>query len=120
DPAALIFSPDNDGNKDTLLISQTGSQEELWEGRILDAAGTIVKSFVWRNETPRSFPWDGKNLEGTLAPDGVYSYAVASTDRAGNATERRLDNIIINTQAPPIALTIDEAWFSPNGDGVKD
>lgn len=120
DPAALIFSPNGDGNKDTLLISQSGSREELWEGRILDAAGTVVKSFVWKNEAPGSFPWDGKNLEGTLAPDGVYSYVVASTDRAGNTTERRLDNIIINTQAPPISLTIDSAWFSPNGDGVKD
>ena len=119
-PDDLIFSPNSDGNKDSFPIVQNGTKEDLWEGKILDASGLAVKAFTWKNDGPASFPWDGKNLEGILAPDGVYSYMITSTDRAGNSVEKRLDNIIINTQQPPIGLSITKAFFSPNGDGVQD
>ncbi|MDC7239138.1 MAG: hypothetical protein PQJ50_02130, partial [Spirochaetales bacterium] len=38
----LIFSPDGDGNKDTLTIRQSGSDELLWEGRIETQSGRSV------------------------------------------------------------------------------
>ncbi len=115
-----IFSPNNDGNKDTLEISLEGSEEDLWEGRILDVNGNVVTNFKWENNAPETFDWGGTNDDGTLVPDGVYSLDMSSTDRAGNASYFELNNIIINTLATPINITIDESYFSPNGDGVKD
>lgn len=116
----LIFSPNNDGNKDTLPIEQSGSEELLWSASISDTEGQQVASFTWANSQPASFEWNGTNDAGILSADGVYSYRIGATDRAGNSNEAAIDNILINTQATPINITITDSYFSPNGDGNKD
>ncbi|MBN1837485.1 MAG: OmpA family protein [Spirochaetales bacterium] len=116
----LIFSPNGDGNKDVLPIAQEGSSEDRWEGQVTDAAGNLVAGFAWQYSVPPAFEWSGKNDSGVLAADGVYSYRVAATDRAGNAGSAQLDNILINTLATPINISISDAFISPNGDGIKD
>jgi outer membrane protein OmpA-like peptidoglycan-associated protein/flagellar hook assembly protein FlgD len=116
----LIFSPNNDGNKDTVPIEQSGSQELAWNASISDTGGQQVASFTWENSQPDSFEWNGTNDEGILSADGVYSYRISATDQAGNSSEAGIDNILINTQATPINITITDSFFSPNGDGSKD
>jgi flagellar hook assembly protein FlgD len=118
--AEKIFSPDGDGNKDTLAIAQSGSEEELWDGGIYNAAEEQVRSFAVRNGAPGPLVWDGADDEGRIVPDGVYSYRIASTDRALNSGAAALGNIIVSTLQPKVSLTINDAFFSPNGDGVKD
>ncbi|MCL2130506.1 MAG: gliding motility-associated C-terminal domain-containing protein, partial [Treponema sp.] len=112
-----IFSPDGDGNKDTLLISQKGSKEDLWEGGIYNAEGVKVKTFNFINAEPQEIIWDGKDDEDSIVNDGVYTYRITSTDKAKNSIEASLENIIINTIQPYVNITITEAYFSPNGDG---
>ncbi len=119
-PVDRIFSPDNDGNKDTLRIEQRGSIEDLWKGRILNARGETVREFVWEKNAPMAFDWDGRDSNGVLAPDGVYEYIVTATDRGGNSASASMKNIIINTQRPPINIIADMSFFSPNNDGVQD
>jgi flagellar hook assembly protein FlgD/outer membrane protein OmpA-like peptidoglycan-associated protein len=116
----LIFSPNGDGNKDTLDVQQNGSVEDRWTGVFADVAGTPVASFAWDKQTLAPWAWNGKNEQGTRVPDGVYSYRVTATDRAGNGASAQIDNVIVDTQETPIQLTIDQSFFSPNGDGVKD
>jgi flagellar hook assembly protein FlgD/outer membrane protein OmpA-like peptidoglycan-associated protein len=116
----LIFSPNNDGNKDTLPLQQSGSPELQWEGAVLDSTGQEVKRFSWQNAAPAPLVWDGRNEEGVLAPDGVYAYRVAATDQAGNRGSAQLSNILVDTQATPINIKISDSYFSPNDDGVKD
>jgi len=118
--ADLIFSPDGDGNKDSLPLGITGSKEDLWSLDILDAGGNKVRHLDYTDSTPQDFEWDGKNDAGAIVPDGVYALVLASTDRASNSFRTRLDNILVNTRQPPINLAIDGSAFSPNGDGVKD
>ena len=109
----LIFSPDGDGSKDLLAIQQEGSSENLWEGEIRDLSGTPVRTFKWENGAPASFEWDGKDNQGAIVPDGVYSYVINSTDPAGNTVEESLVDILINTEKPPVNLTIDNSYLSP-------
>lgn len=116
----LIFSPNGDGNKDILPLEQTGSSEDLWQFKILDAAGSEKVSFGWKEQAPQNFEWNGKDDSGALAPDGVFSYRISATDRAGNTGSGKLDNIIISTMPTPIHLNVNPANFSPNGDGVRD
>lgn len=116
----LIFSPNGDGNKDTLPLEQSGSIEDKWAASIRTIAGEEVKSFAWENAAPAAFQWDGKNRDGITTPDGVYAYSVTATDRAGNSGSAQLVNIIVDTEATPAQLAIDLSFFSPNGDGVKD
>ncbi len=118
-----IFSPNNDGNKDTLPIEQNGSVERLWKGRIENSSGSTVRTFTWRESKPESFEWDGTDDEEILVPDGVYAYKVEATDRAGNSGSAEYGNIVKNTEETPISLKINRSHFSPNspeGDGRKD
>ncbi len=116
----LIFSPDGDGNKDTITFDQTGSVEKLWTGAVKNADGVTVKTVTWADSAPAAFVWDGKNDLGTLSPDGIYSYTISSTDQAGNSTSRTVNNIILSTIRPSINISIDTNAFSPDGNGVKD
>jgi outer membrane protein OmpA-like peptidoglycan-associated protein/flagellar hook assembly protein FlgD len=118
--STLIFSPNEDGNKDTLPVTQEGSPEDLWEGTVTDVEQREIRRFTWENGAPGDFSWDGKNQDELLAADGVYSYRITARDRAGNTGSTRIDNILINTQATPINIAISESYFSPNGDGAKD
>ena len=115
-----IFSPGGGGVKNSITIAQRGSREDLWEGGIYDIGGGRLKAFDFIDMEPVTVVWDGTDGEGIIVPDGVYTYRIKSTDRALNSAEASLENIIINTIRPEVGLAITEAWFSPNGDGVKD
>ncbi len=114
-----VFSPNGDGNKDALPLQLSGSEEDAWKAEVRDAKGQIVAAFDWKGK-PQDMAWDGKTNSGALLPDGVYSIALSSTDRAGNSAARKFDNIIINTKATPVFITVDTEIFSPNGDGIMD
>lgn len=120
DEEERVFSPNGDGNKDTIRIEQSGSAEDLWTGRIRDAAGRVVSERQWRDGPPSSFEWNGRDAAGSLVPDGVYSYEISAVDAAGNAARESLANIIVNTEPTPVSLAIDLAAFSPNADGTRD
>lgn len=115
-----ILSPDGDGNKDVFRIDQSGSKEDLWSAAVYNALGAKVRTYDAEDAAPASFDWDGKDDSGAVVPDGVYRYAVSAVDRALNEGGAALENVIVNTERPAVSLLIDQAWFSPNGDGIKD
>ncbi|MAG14069.1 MAG: hypothetical protein CMN78_05685 [Spirochaetales bacterium] len=120
-PEPMIFSPNNDGNLEDVSIAQSdGSSEDLWEGVILDEADTTVKTYYWENAAPETFTWYGKNDENESAPDGVYSYRITATDRAGNSFESSFDGIELSTVETPISISFDGKFISPNDDGAAD
>jgi outer membrane protein OmpA-like peptidoglycan-associated protein len=115
-----IFSPNGDGNKDTLPITAVSSSEDTWSGSIYDTAGKTVASFQWAGSHPENIRWDGKNDRKEQLPDGMYSYRAFSVDRAGNGGVAELSDIGINTQPTTVSLALDRTYFSPNGDGIND
>ncbi len=115
-----IFSPDDDGRKDGITMALTGSEEKEWVVRIQNAAGTDVREFKQTDGALASVVWDGKDNQGNLVPDGVYSAIIQSTDPAGNKSQEEMRNIIVNTQLTPIGLKLSYAHFSPNQNGVRD
>ena len=116
----LIFSPNDDGIKDELIIDQTGSEEDLWTAQILNASNRPIRTFEFRNSAPLRIVWDGTGDDGEIQPDGVYRYRISATDRAGNSTSAEIANIIVNTEATPVGIRISDSHFSPNADGVQD
>ena len=116
----LVFSPNDDGNKDTITIQQEFSPEDVWEARMVDAAGIEVLAYQWNLDPPATLVWDGLRGDGTVTADGVYTYELVGSDRAGNNAEVRLPNIIVNTQATPVALRATDSDISPNDDGEDD
>ncbi len=115
-----IFSPDGDGSKDEFVISQSGSKEDLWEATIFDSHYRKIKSFNIENDNLHNITWDGKDEKGEIVSDGVYSYTVSAKDRAGNESKKTINNIIVDTNKPNVAINIYKKYFSPNGDGVND
>jgi flagellar hook assembly protein FlgD/outer membrane protein OmpA-like peptidoglycan-associated protein len=115
-----IFSPDGDGNKDVIEIVQSGSSEDRWDTGIYNATGDRIKAFELTNTEPGPITWDGTDDKGFIVPDGVYEYRISATDKAKNTGSAALYSIVVNTIQPTVSLQIADAYFSPNGDGVKD
>ncbi|MDR3312582.1 MAG: OmpA family protein [Spirochaetaceae bacterium] len=111
-----------EGMKSTLIITQSGSPEDKWAGTITDTLGNALRTFTWTDEGPGTVIWDGRDDNGIPVADGVYAYAVTSTDRAGNkAPVTRVTNIVYSADRPATTITINGSrYFSPNGDGVQD
>ncbi len=117
--AAKLFSPNGDGNKDTLAITQNSSVGDDWTGRVRNASGAMVRSWTWKNEA-KSFLWDGKDASGAFVRDGAYTYDVSATDAAGNTASARIDGIVVDATRPRVFVTASDNGMSPNGDGVRD
>ncbi|MFP4483537.1 MAG: FlgD immunoglobulin-like domain containing protein [Spirochaetaceae bacterium] len=115
----LLFSPNGDGRRDTVSIRQDGSAENLWEGTVVDADGSTVRSYFWKGE-PADFDWDGTDAAGNVVPNGVYGYRVESRDAAGNRTTRSLDGITVDNRDADVFVTATSDAISPNDDGYRD
>ncbi len=125
-----IFSPNNDDRRDTVNVNQDGSREPSWVGSFNNESGEEVYSVTLadnmtgspaRDTSPRDMTWDGTDGEGTLVPDGTYSYVLTGTDRAGNTTSAEAVEVRVSTVDPDVDISVaGNALVSPNGDGRQD
>jgi outer membrane protein OmpA-like peptidoglycan-associated protein/flagellar hook assembly protein FlgD len=116
-PGDKIFG---EGAKAALKISQTGSVEDEWVGVFKAVDGTIVRTYKWTNAEPAEFSWRGIADDESQVPDGVYSYEISATDRAGNvAPQTSITNIIYSAEKPATNIYIDGSrYFSPGTDSA--
>lgn len=114
-PSDKIFG---EGAKSTLKIKQEGSVEDEWTGVFKSVDGTIIKTYKWTNAEPADFTWRGTDDNEAQVLDGVYSYEITATDRAGNvAPQSVISNIIYSAEKPATNIYIDGSrYFSPNTD----
>ncbi len=116
-----VFSPNGDGNKERLKLTQSAVSKHLWTGRIIDADGNPVRTYSWEGPAPESIQWDGLNDSGEFVPDGTYRYTLSTTDRAGNRSLAETAPFRKDTsEIPEIALFPEVHYFSPDGDGTND
>jgi flagellar hook assembly protein FlgD/outer membrane protein OmpA-like peptidoglycan-associated protein len=114
-----LFSPDNDGRKDLLTINQSSSREKLFTGKIINEDGDTVRQFSW-NDKLQNLEWDGRDENGNISGNGVYSYVVSSEDDAGNSTEKTIPGIEIDNRRTTVFVTAESTGFAPNGNGKND
>jgi flagellar hook assembly protein FlgD/outer membrane protein OmpA-like peptidoglycan-associated protein len=114
-----LFSPDGDGRLDTVRINQSSTDEALWEARIEDRQGRVLRSYFWKGEVS-DVAWDGTDESGNPVTDGDYTYLITASDEAGNSTEWRSPAITVDTRPTNVFVTVDKTGFSPNADGVVD
>ena len=114
-PSDKIFG---EGAKATLKIKQTGSVEDEWTGVFKGVDGSIVRTYKWVNAEPAEFNWRGTDDNEAQVADGVYSYEITATDRAGNvAPVTTITNIIYSAEKPATNIYIDGSrYFSPGTD----
>ncbi len=123
--AQPIFAPL--GNRPTVSIEQSGSHESHWEGRFIDSAGRIVRTYLWENTSesvaddlaPPPFSWDGRDDSGTVVPDGVYFYSLTGRNRAGASASTTLTQALTVSERSGIpVLSSETTQFSPKAVGA--
>ncbi len=104
-----------EGAKASFKIRQEGSAEDQWIGTFKSADGTVVKTVKWENAEPAEFNWYGTDDMGAQVADGVYSYEITATDRAGNkAPYTTIQNIIYSAEKPATNIFVEGSrYFSP-------
>ncbi len=112
-PGDKIFG---EGAKSALRIKQTGSVEDEWIGVFKSADGTAVRTVRWVNAEPAEFQWKGTNDQDEQIMDGLYSYEISATDRAGNTSQpASITNIIYSADKPATNIFVNGSrYFSPN------
>jgi flagellar hook assembly protein FlgD/outer membrane protein OmpA-like peptidoglycan-associated protein len=105
-----------EGAKSSIRIRQTGSREDLWTASIADTADNVIRSWTLTDTEPAEIVWDGRDDGGALVPDGVYSYTIKSTDRAGNVSPAaRVSSIVYSGDKPVTGIAIvGSRYFSPD------
>lgn len=137
EPDFTIFSPNDDGVRDELIVPLEGSREIVWVVEMRDGDGNVVYGEEYRNSEPRRadqdpapptpFVWDGSTGTdqdpGDIAPEGDYELALIGQDRAGNETDAvHPETFTLSLQGADLAVSVANppAVFSPNGDGRRD
>ncbi len=117
--SSLTFSPDGDGNLDTLVISQEiaenfGSPIENWTGKIVDENGGTVRKYDFGSNPSSSVEWNGLKDDDTIASDGNYRYVLSASDLAGNSAEIWLENAVaLDTSKTELMLASSPRAFNP-------
>ena len=116
DPA---ISPNGDGVRDHATIGFTISQTATWRLDIRDGNGALVRHMTGEGKVVAT-TWSGRDDDGRLQPDGVYTVQADATSVAGEARSAT-DDVRLDTVAPDIkSATVEPDPFSPNGDGQAD
>ena len=91
-----------------------------WTVTVTNSAQVQVRQFAG---TGASFApvWDGKDATGVDQPNGTYTYVAQSTSGSYSASPAQGRLTIDRTHGLAVSgMALDNAYFSPNGDGVKD
>jgi subtilase family serine protease/flagellar hook assembly protein FlgD/fibronectin type 3 domain-containing protein len=93
-----VFSPNGDGGADeaTIKIRMPQAAELTVE---VEAVRTLVRE-VTVPAGERTFTWDGRREDGSIAPDGVYQVLVKSRDGCGRGATLTARVVLDNT--PPV------------------
>jgi outer membrane protein OmpA-like peptidoglycan-associated protein/flagellar hook assembly protein FlgD len=110
-----LFSPNKDGRKDVYVIGQRikTAPEDEWYAGFKDSQGNVVKNFKWTGPAvPARLAWDGKNDAGEDVPEGLYSYFIHSTDKAGNSARGDISSITLTRKYEVADITMSSEYFS--------
>jgi hypothetical protein len=96
-----LFSPNGDGRDDEVTISFTMSEDCDVCIRIYDLAGRLVRLLAYDermdlHEGQGAVRWDGRDEDGSIAPDRLYLVAVTFTDSGGSET--RTKTVVVRNQ----------------------
>ncbi len=117
------FSPNNDGVKDEVkFINEINSVEETisWNAKVIDSNGKIVKVYRGKGLIPNKLNWNGRDDNGSIVSDGVYTYQVEANYVSGNNPKSNKIEIELDNTKPEAEIEESYTSFSPNNDGNKD
>jgi hypothetical protein len=99
DPA--VFSPT--GEKATTMIqlnARSKAEVDNWSLELINKSGNAVRRFGGPGAPPAHVLWDGKDETGLPVADGVYTYRLNITDKAGHQLASAIHRVEISTGGP--------------------
>ena len=106
----------------SFTVKQELSSDDPWSAKLIDNSDNKkIEDWVWGiRQVPINNTWQLKNPKRINVAAGEFSYIVSSYDKAGNFTEEKITNIIIETKKRKTELSSKNLKFSPNDDGFLD
>ncbi len=122
-PEDLLFSPNKDGVKDSLILDIKSANIEPEDEVVItitDRDGNVVYEERHKGTVPEQFVWDGTNQSGAVVKEGLYTFTLTAFDKSGNRTSSSVEGIIVKTTYERVSVSPTLRAFSPNGDGYLD
>ena len=113
-----IFSPNNDGRKETLTIRQEtkGEPGDQYDAAFIDGNNKTVRKYHWTGKIPENLVWNGLDDAGKDAPEGLYRYEIQGVDAAGNRAVKSIQSIQMVRTFETLDFEASRGGFSPFGD----
>ncbi len=108
-----LISPNGDGRRDLLPITQDVSVDDAYEGFIENAEGVRVRTYRWTENAPARLDFDGKRDNGELVDEGAYRYHLVGTDAAGNRAEAKSGNFYVSRRVDAVYLRSSGFGLNP-------
>jgi len=111
------FSPNGDGDRDSVGFSANASEVGTIEGKALNDAGQVVSQFaVGTNPAGTTITWDGRTTAGSPVPDGQYQVQIAARDQAGNVGLPQTRSVAVYSSLGSSRAS-KNLFFPQDGDG---
>ena len=79
------FSPNGDGSRDTFALKASTNESGKIEVGVRNDVGDLIRNFSTTVSTGAfSIPWDGRDNDGAVVPDGTYDIRLVPVDRVAN------------------------------------
>lgn len=108
-----LISPNGDGRRDTLTITQDASPADSYVGEVIAAGGERIRTYAWPEKAPTRVDFDGRRDNGNLAEEGLYRYQLTGHDTAGNQKSVLSDNFYISRRVDAVFLKSSAAGLNP-------
>lgn len=113
-----LFSPNGDGQKDTVAIEINTNEPVTGNCVIKDVDGNDIQYVSVLQDMTR-VEWNGTDQTGRVVPDGTYTIAGILSDLAGNNITTGAHPVSTDTRSTKVSVTVPKG-FSPNGDNIDD
>src|SRR5438552_19176046 len=81
-----IITPNGDGWNDKVIFQFDNPQLLPLSGKVFDIAGAAVANLKAGPNPDSTLEWDGKDLNGTVVPGGIYIYSIDEGGSTETAT----------------------------------
>jgi outer membrane protein OmpA-like peptidoglycan-associated protein len=111
-----IFSPDNDGAKDSIFfVPQVAAIRDIkhWELDIEDAGHLPVMKFTGKDVLPKILTWEGQIEEGGQVVEGKYYYVFTAEGDGRKRARSDTGEIIADLTPPAASLQASNDTLSP-------
>ncbi|HRP69968.1 MAG TPA: gliding motility-associated C-terminal domain-containing protein, partial [Turneriella sp.] len=108
-----LISPNGDGQRDILTITQEVTTDDSYEAFVLATNGEKVRRYAWKNNAPTRVEFDGKKDNGDLLAEGVYRYQLVGYNAAGNRNEAMSGNFYVSRRVDTVFLKSSNVGLNP-------